>query len=129
MSDNWNLPDNPVSTQTSGTQGKAPWHFLGIGATSSLVLVGIWLFLRPSGDFIITGNLIFWVLSMVAYLGPFMLFAIGDMKARSASIFYYTNPKTVSLVRGIYLAFGLVLSTVFVYGAADELSRFMNTVN
>jgi len=127
--DTWDSLGSASSMPTGNATGKAPWHFLFIGAAATVVLLGIWFFVRPAGDFIITGNLIFWVLSMAAYLVPFAIFVIAEMQIRSTVTFYYTNPKTVSGVRGIYLALGVIISTIFALGAADELSRVLNTVN
>jgi hypothetical protein len=129
MSDTWDNLSATPNPPSNSNQGKAPWHFMMIGAGATLLLLLVWFFVRPTGDFAITGNILFWILSMVAYLVPFMLFVISDMKIRTSSTYYYTNPKTVSGARGFYLGFGLLISTFFAYGAADELSRVLNTVS
>jgi len=129
MSDTWDNMAASSSPSASAAQGKAPWHFLMIGAGATLLLLLVWVFVRPAGEFVILGNLLYWFVSMAAYLAPFMMFVIADMKIRTSSTYYYTNPKTVSGVRGIYLVSGLLISTIFAYGAADELSRVLNTVS
>jgi hypothetical protein len=128
-SESWDSFSSSSAMPTGNTTGKAPWYFLAIGAGVTLVLIASWFFVRPSGDFVVAGNLIYWVLSMAGYLVPFALFVLSEMQIRSKVTFYYTNPKTVSGVRGIYLSIGVIVSTVFALGAADELSRLLNTVN
>ena len=129
MSNGWDdLTASPTITASNGN-GKAPIHWLVIGVVATIVILAVYLLFQPQGDFIIAGGLIFWALSMISYLVPFWLSVDGDLKVRSSSTYYYSNPKTISVIRGVYLAFGIVMSLVFVYGVADELSRIVNTVN
>lgn len=137
MSDDWassagtnsGWDQNTGSTSSPSAEGKAPWIWLILGASLLVVLLAISFFLKPSGDGVAIGYTIYWLISLGAFLVPFGFFVTGDLKQRSNSVFYYTNPKTVSKVRTIYLIFGLLVSTVFVYGLADELSRILNVVN
>ena len=136
MSDNWSTGtgsnsawDQPTTPTTASAEGKAPWIWLVLGVSALLVLLALSFFLKPSGDDVALGYLIYWIVSLAAFLIPFGFFVTGDLKQRSTSVFYYSNPKTVSTVRGLYLVFGLLISTVFVYGLADELSRILNVVN
>ena len=119
----------PVAVNGNSPEGKAPWFWLVIGVVALIVLLGVSFFLVPSGNSVALGYLAYWALSLAAFLVPFGFFVSGDLKAKTTSIFYLTNPKTVSTMRALYLVFGLAVSTVFVYGLADELSRILNAVN
>lgn len=137
MSDDWTTSSGtnsvwdqaPAATNANSAEGKAPWVWLILGVVVLFVLIGLSFFLKPSGDAVALGYLFYWLISLASFLVPFAFFVTGDLKQRSTSVFYITNPKTVSTVRGIYLGFGLLVSTFFVYGLADELSRIFNAVN
>lgn len=129
MSNNWDDFSTQTSVSVDRNEGKAPLHWLALGVIATLVLMALFFIFPPQGDFTIVGGLIFWFLSMVAYLLPFWIFVDSDLKIRSTSNYYYSNPKTISTLRGFYLAFGIFMSLVFIYGVADELSRILNTVN
>lgn len=139
MSQDWYVTGNdsgngwetrqPPAFNGNSPEGKAPWFWLVIGVVALVVLLALSFVLVPSGNSAAIGYLAYWAVSLVSFLVPFGFFVHGDLKAKTTSIFYLTNPKTVSTMRALYLVFGLAVSTVFVYGLADELSRILNAVN
>lgn len=119
----------PAQGNNNSPEGKAPWFWLVIGVGALVVLLVISFFLVPSGNSVALGYFTYWLLSLTSFLVPFGFFVTGDLKAKTTSTYYLTNSKTVSTMRALYLVFGLGVSTVFVYGLADELSRILNAVN
>lgn len=115
-----------TSRGSSYSSSSAPWLWLFIGAALTVVVFVISLFLKPEG---IGPNLTYWFISMAAYLVPFVLFITSELKARSSSVYYRTSASSVKMARAIYLVFGLLMSSFFVYAVADEISRILNSVN
>lgn len=119
--------DSPYSTYSSSEKTKgAPWLFLLIGLVAvSLALFVKLAILHPQGDAAWAGHLIYWLISLLAFLTPIALFSIVDLR-RQLDFNYPSNTKTVRFTRTAFLIVGLGLSLVNVYDLASELARVLN---
>jgi hypothetical protein len=71
----------------------------------------------------------FWALSMVTYLVPFALFAMKDFDVRAKHpTEEITGDGNLRLFRTSLLILGFAVSMIFVYLAAEEISRNLNAI-
>jgi len=121
---------SPVSGGTyEASIGKAPYHWLLIGFSLALLEVVLFIIFQPSAESALLANSLLWILNLGITLTPFALFVVQDISIKSKSTHYSSNPDTVKIIRLVYLGFSLLVSSYFIYGVADELSRILNVVN
>lgn len=122
-----------ASTVSAGnyeaSTGKAPYHWLLIGFILALLEVILFTIFQPSAESALLANSLLWILNLGITLTPFALFVVQDISIKSKSTHYSSNPDTVKIIRLVYLGFSLLVSSYFIYGVADELSRILNVVN
>jgi len=108
---------------------KPKWFWLIVGYSLTLLMLVVAIVFRAAGATAWLTYIGLWILSLASYLTPFALFAMKDFDLIAK------NPNSVSdgrqnlpLFRTGLLLVGFVVSMVFVYLAAEEISRNMNAI-
>jgi hypothetical protein len=103
------------------------WLIIGFALTISMLLVAI--FFRTSGELAWLTYITLWLVSLASYLAPFALFAMKDFDLIAK------NPnadpigrQNLPFFRTGLLIFGFIVSMIFVYFAAEEISRNLNAI-
>lgn len=117
-----------VTSSYSAKTPDAPWYLLFLGLGLSLFEVTLSLVFRPAAEFALIQNLALWLLNIIYSLGILGVFISVDIKRRTDELYYRSSVKTVAFWRTGYIVASLLLSVVFIYGVADELSRIWNVV-
>lgn len=108
---------------------KPKWFWLIIGYALTLLMLVVAIVFRASGETAWLTYIGLWILSLASYLTPFALFAMKDFDliAKNPN----ADPRgrqNLPLFRTGLLLVGFVVSMVFVYLAAEEISRNMNAI-
>jgi|688.fasta_scaffold169753_3 hypothetical protein len=108
---------------------KPKWLWLIIGYTLTILMLVVAIFFRTSGEIAWISYIGLWIVSLATYLTPFALFAMKDFDLIAK------NPnadpvgrQNLPFFRTGLLLFGFVVSMIFVYLAAEEISRNLNAV-
>ena len=108
---------------------KPKWLWLIIGYTLTILMLVVAIFFRTSGEIAWISYIGLWIVSLATYLAPFALFAMKDFDLIAK------NPnadpvgrQNLPFFRTGLLLFGFVVSMIFVYLAAEEISRNLNAV-
>ena len=108
---------------------KPKWLWLAVGYSLTLLMLLAAIFFRASGELAWLTYIALWLFSLATYLTPFALFAMKDFDLIAK------NPnadpigrQNLPFFRTGLLIFGFVVSMIFVYLAAEEISRNLNAV-
>jgi hypothetical protein len=108
---------------------KPKWFWLIIGYTLTILMLLVAILFRTSGEIAWLSYMGLWIVSLATYLTPFALFAMKDFDLIAK------NPnadpvgrQNLPFFRTGLLLFGFVVSMIFVYLAAEEISRNLNAV-
>lgn len=108
---------------------KPSWLWLIVGYGLTLVMLLVAVFFRTSGELAWFSYIAIWLFSLATYLAPFALFAMKDFDLIAK------NPEAdpvgrqnLPFFRNGLLLSGFVVSMIFVYLAAEEISRNLNAV-
>jgi hypothetical protein len=108
---------------------KPQWLWLILGYTFTLLMLIVAILFRSSGEMAWLSYIGLWLVSLAAYLAPFALFAMKDFdliaKNPNADA---VGRQNLPLFRNGLLLSGFVVSMIFVYLAAEEISRNLNAV-
>jgi hypothetical protein len=127
MSDNWGSADDTVFDDSD--EIKPNWLWLRIGYLLTVLMLVVSIFFRASGELAWLLYMGFWALSMATYLVPFALFAMKDFDVRAKNpAEEISGDGNLRLFRTSLLIFGFIVSMIFVYLAAEEISRNLNAV-
>ena len=105
---------------------KQPLILLFAGYAAVVFVLVLTLVLSPSGINAWAPYLVFWFISVLAYVIPFTLFylANGKVERQSKSLKY--DRKTVNFARFGLLIVGLASSTTISFFLATEISKTLN---
>lgn len=108
---------------------KPEWLWLAVGYSLTLLMLLAALFFRTSGELAWLSYLALWLVSLASCLAPFALFAIKDFDliAKNPNS-HPIGRSNLPFYRTTLLIFGFVVSMIFVYLAAEEISRNLNAV-
>ena len=108
---------------------KPKWFWLITGYILTSTMLAFSFLFRSSGINAWAVYLGIWLLSLLTYLAPFALFAMKDFDLLAK------NPnadavgrRNLPLYRTTLLIFGFVVSMIFVYLAAEEISKNLNAL-
>jgi len=108
---------------------KPKWLWLIVGYSFSFLMLLVAIFYRTSGELAWLTYIALWLFSLATYLTPFALFAMKDFDLIAK------NPNSdpigrqnLPFFRTGLLIFGFVVSMIFVFLAAEEISRNLNAV-
>ncbi len=106
--------------------GKQPLGILFAGYGAVVLVLVLTLVLSPTGINAWVPYLLFWVVSVLAYVAPFTLFYLANGKVERESKSLKYDRKAVNFARFGLLIVGLVSSTTISLFLATEISKTLN---
>jgi len=108
---------------------KPKWTFLVIGYLLTSIMLLIALLVRPTGSGSWIVYVLLWLSTLAAYLIPFSAFVTQDfdLVAKNPNA-DHLGRQNLGLFRNGLLLSGFLVSMIYVYLAAEEISRNLNAI-